>query len=90
MVTMMFLLRQMRKCVAHHFRSGFTDQFNEKHKLLGDITKMKHNAEERQKALKAAAKAEKDANKKKADLHLSAMRQSRADDCNIDTHAHTH
>ncbi len=39
---------------------------------------MRCDADARQKALKAAAKAEKEANKKKSDLRLAAMRQSRA------------
>ncbi len=60
------------------YRSGSCDQYNEKCRLLADITEMQRDADERQKALKAAAKAEKDANKKKSDLRLSAMRQSRA------------
>ncbi len=59
-------------------RSGSDDQYTEKRRLLLHIADMRCDAEERQKILKAAAKAERDANKKKSDLRLSAMRQSRA------------
>ncbi len=59
-------------------RSGSDEQFSEKRKLLIDIAEMKRDAEERQKILKAATKVEKEAKKKKADLRLSAMRQSHA------------
>ena len=58
------------------FRSGSADQYNEKRRLLSDINMMRRDADEWQKALKAAAKAEKEANKKKSDLRLAAMRQS--------------
>ncbi len=69
----------MYVCVcASCCRSGSDDQYTEKRRLLSDIADMKRDAEERQKILKAAAKAERDANKKKLDLCLSAMRQSRA------------
>ncbi len=73
-----------------HFRSSSCDQYNEKCKLLADIAESQCDAEERQKALKAAAKAEKDAKKKKADLRLSAMHQSHAGKCSTNTHTHTH
>ncbi len=59
-------------------RSGTDEQYSEKKRLLGDIATMRDDAEARNKALKAAAKIEKAANKKKADLRLAVMRQSRA------------
>ncbi len=72
-----------------HFRSSSCNQYNKKRKLLADIAESRRDTEERQKALKAAAKAEKDAKKKKADLRLLAMRQSRAGKCSTNTHTHT-
>ncbi len=67
----------MQKKNTQIFRSGSADQYNEKRRLLSDINEQRHDADERQKALKAVTKAEKEANKKKSDLRLIAMHQSR-------------
>ncbi len=62
-------------------RSGSAEQYAEKKKLLQDITDLRADADERAHVLKLAKKAENEAKKKSADLHLVAMRISKAGTC---------
>ncbi len=62
-------------------RSGTAEQYAEKKKLLQDITNLRADADERVRVLKLAKKAENEAKKKSVDLHLVAMRTSRAGTC---------
>ncbi len=59
-------------------RSGTIEQLSEKKKLLQDVRDLRTDADERQRVLKLAKKAEAEAKKKAADLCLMAMRSSKA------------
>ncbi len=58
-----------------------TEQYAEKRKLLQDIRDLRADAEEHARVMKLAKKAETEAKKKASDLHLMAMRSSKAGTC---------
>ena len=65
-------------CLLSTFRSGTTEQYNDKMHLLQSVSQLKRDASERQKAQKAAKKKEKDLKKKTGVLRLAVMRAAKA------------
>ncbi len=62
-------------------RSGTVEQYTDKIKKLDTASQLKHDAEDRMKALKAAKIKEKAVKKITGDLRLVAMRASKAGEC---------